>query len=323
MTEQELKELVNKYLNGTISREEERLLEQFDENLLHKNSANVFLNERHRSGIHQNLSSRISSRRKKSTGRIYRLAASLAILIGLSIGGRYLFFETGTGEPVDRTVVTTEWGQKNKLTLPDGTTVRLNSGSTLTFPETFHEFENREVTLSGEGFFEVTHNPNKPFVIRTGNVTTKVLGTSFNVNAYPENEEVSVTVATGKVQVISNRDGATDKEVLVMPNAQALFNKTKGTLDVSQVAIDRYLNWKDGILRFDDVTLAEAVKLLRRWYGVEFVFGKEELASCHITAISDNEPLAVFLESMKHVKKELNYEYVEDNKILINGNCGD
>jgi len=106
-------------------------------------------------------------------------------------------------------------GQKLSLTLWDGTVVKVNSGSTISFPEEFSD-SLREVHLEGEAFFEVNRDILRPFIIKSGNVETVVLGTSFNVNAYPNQEQIKVAVAEGKVKVVgSNEANGEESEVII------------------------------------------------------------------------------------------------------------
>ncbi len=317
MTENDIKGLMEKYLNGTITEGEEKLLEQFDGILLSKNKKVNFNSEIHKARVKQNLSHIIHKRGKTKSLKWLRIAASWALIISLGFVAYNWSHSYVQQEPMAEIVEHTKWGQKLNVTLADGTKVVLNSGSTLCFPERF-EGNSREVELMGEAFFDVVKNRDKPFVIRLGDITTTVLGTSFNINAYPDKEEVAVTLATGKVKIAS-----ADSTVFISPNQQAVFNHLNKTLSTFQVEINPYIDWKNGIIHINDATLAETAEILERWYGVSFVFENEKLKHCHITATYDNQTLATVLESIKHVKKGMGYEYMGDNKILIKGSCND
>ncbi|BFP39401.1 FecR family protein [Flavobacteriaceae bacterium GF1] len=317
MTENDIKGLMEKYLNGTITEGEEKLLEQFDGILLSKNEKVNFKSEIHKAKVKQNLSHSIHKKGKTKSLKWLRIAASWALIISFGIVAYNWSNKNVQQEPIAEIVEHTDWGQKLNVTLADGTKVVLNSGSTLCFPERF-EGNSREVELMGEAFFEVVKNRNKPFVIRSGDITTTVLGTSFNINAYPDKEEVAVTLATGKVKIAS-----TDSTVFISPNQQAVFDHLNKTLSTFQVEINPYIDWKNGIIHINDATLAETTAILERWYGVSFVFENEKLKQCHITATYDNQTLATVLESIKHVKKGMAYEYLGDHKILIKGSCND
>lgn len=324
MTENDIKKLMKKYLKGTITKKEETLLEQFDSSLLSKNEEKVFRDASDKKRIKHGLSGEInkqtanSRKGKKTFLNRMGIAASVVLLLGLGYISYHKIWNDKTEiQPVARIVKTTDWGQKLSLTLTDGTEVRLNSGSTIEFPERFTGHV-REVELTGEAFFNVAKNPDKPFIIRSGDVHTTVLGTSFNINTYPDSGEITVTVATGEVRVASK-----DNKVFLNPNEQGVFDKASRRISKEKIDIATVLQWKDGILHFKDTTLAQVAASLERWYGVTFVFENEKTKDCHLTATYDNEVLPAVLESIVHTKKGLQYKYLEDRKILIKGKCTD
>ena len=318
MTEKEIKTLMKKYLNGTISDKEETLLEEFDSKLILKNK-DTFRNEEEKQRIRRAISKNHKGKHNNSSfSNLAKVAASIVVLFGLG----YLFFmiapiNNAKEIPVEEVVLQTEWGQKMNLTLPDGTQVHLNSGTTIKFPKKFSAYS-REVKLDGEAFFEVAKNPNKPFIIQTGEVNTMVHGTSFNINNYDDKDRVEVTVATGKVEVSSN-----EEKVFLTQNDQAIFDRTTKNITKELVNAADYLYWKKGIINFKDAPLAEALEALERWYGVSFIVNNEKVKRCHITASFNNEILTVVLESIIYAKKGLQFEYIEDNKIMIKGKCTD
>lgn len=324
MTENDIKKLMKKYLNGTITKREETLLEQFDSSLLSKNKKRVFNDANDKKRIKQRLSSAIndqtinSQKKERPSLNWGGIAASVVLILSLGYLAYHKVLNNKPEEqPMARIVKTTDWGQKLSLTLADGTEVRLNSGSTIEFPERFTG-HTREIELTGEAFFNVARNPDKPFIIRSGEVHTTVLGTSFNINTYPENREITVTVATGKVRLASK-----DTEVFLTPNEQGVFDKRSNRISKEETDTATFLQWKDGIIYFEDTSLAKVAESLERWYGVTFVFENEKAKNCHLTATYDNEVLLAVLESIVHTKKGLQYEYLEDNKILIKGKCTD
>ncbi|MBW8243882.1 FecR domain-containing protein [Muricauda oceani] len=318
MTENEIKVLMKKYLNGTITKEEEALLEAFDHKLLSENHQNVFKNTRHKATIGQKLAKGINTSKTRGPFMQWsRIAASLILLMGLSY---FVYNYAGQEEAIEPNVMltkTTEWGQKLNLVLADGTEVYLNSGSTIKFPKRF-EGDTRSVELDGEAFFDVAENPNKPFIIRSGEVETTVLGTSFNVNTYEESEQVAVTVATGKVKVVSG-----ESEVLLLPNEQGVFDKKSKSISKKKIDIAAFLHWKDGIIHFEDAELSEVLETLERWYGVSFVVDNENIGDCHLTASYNNERLSAVLESIIYAKKGLQYQFLNNKKIELKGKCTD
>lgn len=309
---------MEKYLNGTITKKEESLLELFDIDLLSKNHKKISHGQVHRKQMERKLAQGTDRHNGKATRFGWgKIAASLALMVGLGYFAYTTMNRKEEVEPVIEMVKTTEWGQKLNLTLADGTHIRLNSGSTIKYPDRF-EGDVREVTLEGEAFFDVARNPDKPFVIRSGEVLTTVLGTSFNINTYLDNSHIAVTVASGKVKVASQ-----ENEIHLGPNEQGVFDKKTKTISKKRTDIATFLNWKDGILHFEDIALTEVMESLERWYGVSFVFENKDLGSCHVTATYNNEMLPAVLESIVYAKKGLRYEFLGNHEILIKGRCTD
>ncbi|MBC9797432.1 FecR family protein, partial [Sinomicrobium weinanense] len=248
------------------------------------------------------------------------IAASFLILVGLGTA-LWHYRDTIFEEHITYETVTTPPGQRYNVVLEDGTRVRLNAGSTLSFPDRFRS-DIRKVELTGEAFFEVTPDPEKPFVIRSQGLNTTVLGTSFNIQAYPEDKAVRVTVATGKVKVGPEEASSGAGKTFLTPNQQALFDKQTHTVYTKKVNTAHFLEWTDGIIRFDDTSLAEAIAILERWYGVKII-REGHLEQCHITAKFEKAELPVILESITFAKEGLEYEFVSDKTVLLKGSCSD
>lgn len=193
-------------------------------------------------------------------------AASILLLLGLWVGKAYL-----PGNQLSQlSQKQTANGQRLTITLTDGTLVRLNAGSTLTYPETFPTDE-REVRLIGEAYFEVAPNAAAPFLIRTEDVDVQVIGTKFTVKAYKESELVKVAVVEGKVAVQPTRqENATEgEEVLLTKNEMATVEKSNRKLSVTGYDKNDALGWQNGILYFEKADFSQIVNQLERWYGVK------------------------------------------------------
>lgn len=156
------------------------------------------------------------------------------------------------------------------LVLSDGTKVWLNSESSLRFPVNFVG-KNRLVEVIGEAYFEVTENAAKPFKVTANNITVDVLGTHFNLNAYPEEASVVTTLLEGKVKLTGM-----DKSVLLKPGQQAQFHNTspKPFVIASDVDIDQTMAWKNGTFQFDNAELPVIMRQLGRWYDVNIIYEK-------------------------------------------------
>ncbi len=154
-------------------------------------------------------------------------------------------------------------GGNYKLTLQDGTRVWLNAQSSLRYP-TFFSGKERVVELKGEAYFEVAHNSKQPFIVNTAAQKVKVLGTSFNINAYVNENSTITTLVTGRVQI---NDKSDRKLQVLVPRQQANNNGT--TVTVENVDTDLYTAWKDGTFRFRSTPLPDALRQIERWYDLE------------------------------------------------------
>lgn len=200
-------------------------------------------------------------------------------------------------------------GGEYKVTLSDGTKVWLNSETQLKFPVKFAASE-RAVELTGEAYFEVAHNAEKPFIVNTlQQARVQVYGTQFNVNGYEDNTQVYVTLNEGKVSV--RKEGS--DEVMLKPNEQAVLTNN---INIVKVDAAQFSAWKDGLLVFDNLSFDEITKLLERWYDVKFEFESEAIRNYRFTA--DIKRYSTFRDVLKFFEKtdQFNFE-VEDKTIRI------
>jgi transmembrane sensor len=149
------------------------------------------------------------------------------------------------------------------VVLPDGTHVWLNSASSLSYPVEFAGNE-RRVKLTGEAYFEVAKNKDKPFYVNSNNVQVRVLGTHFNISAYNDDDELKATLLEGSVQVSKN-----NSQSLLKPGQQAVINNGADMIRVSQANINEVMAWKNGYFIFNDDNIATILKKVSRWYDVD------------------------------------------------------
>jgi transmembrane sensor len=207
--------------------------------------------------------------------------------------------------------------RKERVDLPDGTTAFLNVGSSLFYDEETFGKTSREVTLIGEAYFDVTHDPTRPFKVHSSGVMVTVLGTAFNVNAYPENENVAVTVARGLVEVSDEKRN--EVYAKIRPNEQIIVHVPTSNYDLRKVNADEVLKWKKNFLLLDKVTLPQLAEILDKRYNVTLVF-RPELAKCEIVGtFLNDEPLDYVLKS---VSKVLSMKYeIKNDTVVIEGNA--
>lgn len=232
---------------------------------------------------------------KEVFAKFYKYAAIIVFAVMLGSAGYYFGFRNKITE-VYTEIISTPKQVINEYTLPDGSVVALNSNSKLVYPKNF-KGDTREVTIFGEAFFDVKPNPEKPFVINAGNAQVKVVGTSFNVSAYPESETVEIVVKTGKVQVTSkNRETVPNlKEVYLIPGEKGtLFNKSN-ILEKSENSNPNYLAWKTHDFSFNEVPLNEVFQCLEKTYHVNIQVTEPELNDLVLNAQFDKKSIDFIL----------------------------
>ena len=199
----------------------------------------------------------------------WAVAASFAIMVGASL----LFVLTRPEPEINYLTKSTDRGQKATITLSDGSTVRLNAESSITYPESFTTLNSRDIVLIGEAFFDVERNPEKPFKIKSGDVLTTVLGTSFNINAY-DSSEVCVALVSGKVKVNAAPDNSSfnQSEVYLNPGESAFYDGQSGDIKIGSFDEKKLVAWKDGIIYLSNAGYKQVFDQLSQWYGVDFEF---------------------------------------------------
>jgi transmembrane sensor len=237
---------------------------------------------------------------------------TLVLICAISLNV-FLTLEKPIAQPLD--LPTAALQDHSFLKLPDGSTVILNSGSTLDYPLSFEGKNLREVTLKGEGFFDIKHDPIKPFIVRTENLTTTVLGTAFNVRAFPEDENITVTVTRGKVRVSDAR-----KTLGVLtPDQQIVFHKQTTRASTSLINATDVINWKDRDILFDNVLFEDAVLELEKRFSVNIDFENQELKACQFTAtFVRGEELDQILQVICEFNNSA-FFYTATDKIVVKG----
>jgi len=169
------------------------------------------------------------------------------------------------------------YGKRTQIVLTDGTTVWLNSGSSLIYPTQF-DGSIREVYLTGEAAFDVAHNKNKPFFVKTKECNVRVLGTVFNVSSYPEDATVQTALLQGKVRITYAKRGfLNDQEIQedLTPGMIATINKDKKQLKVERKDVASILSWREGYFSFRSQSLNEILSKLSKYYKIEFIKGAD------------------------------------------------
>ena len=251
----------------------------------------------------------------RSPYNLYFKLAAAAVIVFAMLSTIYFF--TGNSvkkvnEPAEKNIVLEN--KKNKvILLPDGSTVILSYGSKLNYPSTFDGLHTREVYLEGQAFFDIKHNESRPFIVHTGTLLTKVLGTAFNIKAFPGEDDITVTVKRGRVSVNEK-----DKLLgIITPNQQITYAKSKVKSLTGTVKNESYLEWKLEDLLIDNLTISEAAKLIEDRYSVKIAINDPEIESLRFTTtFSKDETLDQTLGSIC-VFNGLNYTY-NKSKTIVN-----
>lgn len=223
-----------------------------------------------------------------------------------SAGITYRRDTTGRDTTVWNTMETLT-GMEYTLALADGSRVYMNAETRITFPVDFRGVE-RRVRLEGEAYFEVAKDASKPFVVETGDVEVRVLGTEFNVRAYKDDEKMTTTLTEGKVVVVMPQG----KQV-IRPNEQLIFDRRNGCFECRKVDASVYSAWKNGWLVFENETLESIMDGLQSWYGVSVFYSSDTVRTYRFTG--NLERYDDFYRIVQMI------EDVSDVKIQINGKC--
>lgn len=214
------------------------------------------------------------------------------------------------------------------IVLSDGSSIVLQPHSVLEYPRTFKP-DVREVYLTGEGFFEVKRDVNRPFMVRTHEIVTRVLGTSFTVRNSEGGKQVLVQVKTGKVSVFkekNNEEGAKDESVegvVLMPNQQVVYERDQMKLTKSLVENPSVLiPVAKQEFEFSDAPIGDVFRVIEEAYGVDVVYDEEVLAGCYLNASLDDVPL---YDKLKLICKGINatYEIMDSHIIIYGKGCSD
>lgn len=220
--------------------------------------------------------------------RVYMRAAAILLLPLLIAGGLVYSSLSHKEKPVSdlktSAMIYAPLGSRVSFNLPDGTSGMLNSGSNLSYTLPFNN--DRKVTLVGEGWFEVCRDEAHPFEISVNNSKLKVLGTSFNVSAYPEEKYVEIVLKEGKVEFT---DINTEKKVLMLPSERLIFKDGSITKSISEPA--KYNAWTEGKLVFRGDLMTEVARRIERWYNVKVILADPELEKYSFRATFEDEKL--------------------------------
>lgn len=259
--------------------------------------------------ISKNIQIKLETNKSTNSGwgrSLLKYAASVIILLGVAMAGYYAIMHNGDKEVVVKHVVKENLaGQKSTITLPDGSTVKLNAESTLTYGESFNG-NVREVNLQGEAFFMVVKNPRAPFIVKTGALKATVLGTSFNVRNFSEESDIQIALETGSLRVEGNNPNGNKGNLILAPNEMTRYTKSSGEMVKIGFDHEEMLAWKNNTIYFNKASLTEVERKLERWFGVNIVLNNQPNAAVSLSTTFTNQSLENILETLKFT---LGFEY--------------
>ena len=309
------------YTNGVYTiKEVEELLSQIkkDRSILERemdsywNSMETDLtssleHEKYKKEAHVLLSTLQVNKRYKKMQTLFRYAAAIILLLLMGRGGGFLYNQFSFQQDTVYTELYVKNSEHKTITLSDGTIITLNSGSYMRFPSRF-DGDTRTVEIDGEAFFNVYSDKRKPFIVRTENADIKVLGTSFNVNAYKADEQISVSVKTGKVQVDMD-----EMRMDLLPNEEFVLDKASGEIQKRNIKNTQVISWMDGGLYFNKTPIKSVAKTIERIYNCKIEF--EDDIDINLYGAHDNQSLESVLKSIQYTTG-IKYRYERERIIL-------
>lgn len=245
-------------------------------------------------------------------------AAAVVFVVGISI-----FFYTNRGQipansQIQKEIVQTKMYDKptrRLISLPDGSSVILNENSQIELSENFNQGGKREVYLMGEAFFDINHDPERPFIVHTGKLETTVLGTSFNVKSSAGAKTVTVTVTRGKVKV-GNENRTFN---ILMPNEQVVFKEAQNNVVKMPVKAESYIKWTNEDIYFDDVSIKDVAKQLQERFGISIIFSNEQIKACKFSAtFLKSQNLSQILNVIGEFNR-IKYQFKDNKTVILDG----
>lgn len=340
------RELLLRYADGTATPDEKVLVDHWYELLYNNNLPALKQDELEdiehemwtyieKEGIITGEAPVVAIDRNKQRRRLFYISAA-AIIIALAVTSWALFNNKPETFSYEQSKVKNRLSESvnntpapQRITLSDGSYVILQPWSKIAYSN--FDSTSREVYLEGEAFFQVTKDAKRPFFVYTNELVTKVLGTSFDVQAFPNDNAIKVLVHTGKVTVYQRRKDeneqqlARSKATIITPNQQVLFNRQQASIirsiSVQPQALNASVDKSNGRLVFTDAPASEVFMSIQRAYGITIVYDEELLSHCSFTGAFTNE---TFYERISLVCKaiEASYEQADGQVIITGHDCG-
>ena len=233
-----------------------------------------------------------------------------AILIVAIVVSRFIFPEVKSVETFAMQSLYVPAGQRAEITLEDGTKVWLNANTTLTFPNQFSG-QTREVSINGEGYFDVVSNKLKPFIVKTDKYNVKVWGTKFNIMAYSGNENFETTLFEGSIEVLKS---GVEKGILIRPD-QRIFQKNE-QLAIAPITDLNHQLWKEGIISFQDESFTELVNKLQLYFDIKIEVRNDKILNYQCTGKFRTKDGVEHILKVLRLRNKFNYTIDEKNNTI-------
>ncbi|SHF99394.1 FecR family protein [Pedobacter caeni] len=256
--------------------------------------------------------------RKKANSSWLKYAASFILVCAAALGWYAVKTETKEGhQPIALMTKITKRGERVKLLLPDSSVVYLNAVSKLSFPQHFEKGKTREIHLEGEAFFEVKSDASRPFIVHSGNLQTRVLGTSFNIDAYPGSQHFSVSVRTGKVGVSASNEGKLTHLSFLTPGKNLVYKLRDSSYAVNETRADDFNSWTENRFIFKNELLSIILTRLERSYNVSFKVKNNKMLKSRFNATFQNKNIKQIIEELHIMSSgKIHYEFNAPKTII-------
>lgn len=327
MSKEYYKQLIEKYLSGSISSDEYRDLSEWieqDRELNHwwerkfieteglldfKTSEKMFTKIRHKTFRYEVADKKQLEQntfnKNKIVLNLIKWVAIICIPIGVCFS--YLFINDFVNKEEVPLIVKTERGEKSTIILPDGTNVILNSSSRLKYSNNYGE-KNRSIDLEGEAYFDVTRDTKKEFIVHTNNLDIKVIGTSFNISSYTDTKDITIVLLKGKVKIQS-----AELSYIMSPGEKIKYNKNTKKITKEDVFPTDYITWTKGDLYFEKESLENIIKTISRVYNVDVQYNAMDVKD---VVFSGTIPKCEIKDAMNMITSASSFTYQMTDSII-------
>ncbi|MEN8248750.1 MAG: FecR family protein [Bacteroidota bacterium] len=301
-----LRKILSRYLRNSSDKKDEQLLDILEKELMLENNEELFRSQLHEKKVYQEIFVGVNSKIKKGNKWLFHKIAAAVVLALLAFG---LVFYTIRDKNEDLTVIANNTNTTETYVLIDGSKITLKKGSTLKYGENYNE-NDRSVELTGEAFFEIVNNENKPFNITIGQLKTQVLGTTFNIKQ--TERMIRVTVVTGLVKVFDEND-----VLKIEPNQEAVYNLDKKKLAKNIVTNEYATSWMKDKFRLKQVSINEFAEFMSRRFDVKLHFVDKDVEEKRISiTVRKTDDLQTVINKVNSIS-EIDLKMKENNIIEV------